>query len=225
MSQITKTWLNLFIAELRGKSNATVNRYVSLIRASLRWGVRQGYLKENPLRDFSRLRETRPFRSPEITQEDLKKLFSIPDQKFKLFLQILYWTLARKREILSLTWEDIDLKRRTITFRQTKRGVPKVVPVCDSLHSVLEKASPKEGRLFSWKSDYVTRKFQRLRDRLSLSIRGIHEFRHARASELLRKGANPRGVQELLGHKSSKTTMEIYARISLDGLRETVSKL
>jgi len=224
MSGITKTLLNQFIAELKGKSNATINRHISLIRASLRWGVRQGYLKENSLKDFSRLTEIHLPKTAEITTEDLDKLLSIKDEKFKLFLQIVYYTLARKREVLQLTWEDIDLKRRVVTYRHTKTKIPRVIPMCDKLVRVVTtfKDSPGKKKIFNWETEYVSRKFQRLRKRLDLKIEGIHRFRHARASELLRKGANIRDIQTMLGHKTPQTTLKIYAQSYLGGLRETV---
>ncbi len=224
IGEISKSTLNRFLSSLQG-SNATLNRYISLIHASLRWGVRQGYLKDDPLRGFSRLSEPRPTRPAQINSEDLEKLFSIPDRKFRLFLQLIYYTVARKGEVLALTWEDIDLKKRLIYFRQTKTKIPRTIPICEDLYNLLQPLSPKRGKLFVWQRDYVSRKFQRLRKKLNLKIAGIHQFRHARASELLQKGANPKAVQALLGHKTSKTTMDIYAQISLDGLKEIVSKL
>lgn len=222
MSGITKILLNRFIAELKGKSNSTINRHTSLIRASLHWGVRQGYLKENPLKDFSRLTEVHLPRTAEITMEDLDKLLSIKDERFKLFLQIVYYTLARKSEVLQLTWENIDLEKRVVHFRQTKTKIPRVIPICNILFSILREMTPKTGKLFIWETGYVSRKFQRLRKRLDLKIDGIHRFRHARASELLRKGANIRDIQTMLGHKTPQTTLKIYAQSYLEGLRETV---
>jgi len=226
LHRITKSLVNQFIGEFNC-SNSTINRHISLIRASLRRGVRQGYLKENPLKDFSRLKENRPFKPAEIHPEDMRKLLSVSDPKFQLFIRIVYFTLARKSEVLNLIWEDVNLKNRTILFRQTKTKVPRVIPIADELYNAFlshrEARHDTNQRLFDWKVEYVTRKFQRLRDRLDLKIDGIHKFRHARASELLRQGANPRDIQEMLGHKSSKTTMEIYARSSLLGLRKTVN--
>lgn len=223
MSDISKPLLNEFVGELK-ISNATINRYISLIHASLRWGMDQGYFLNDPIPKYRRLKESRPMRPAEIAEQDLRRLLWASDEKFALFIQIVYWTLARKSEILALNWEDVDLRNMVIQFKHTKTDKPRTIPISPSLAEALEKYKA-EGKVFSWAVDYVSRKFQRLRDKLDLKIGGIHQFRHARASELLRKGANPRAVQELLGHKTSQTTMEIYAQVSLDGLRETVTKL
>lgn len=58
-AKISKQLMHKFISELDEEiSNATINRYVVFVRASLNWGVRMGYLRENPLLDFPRLPET-----------------------------------------------------------------------------------------------------------------------------------------------------------------------
>jgi site-specific recombinase XerD len=227
LNRVSKLLLNQYVSGLQDRKNSSINRHISLIRASLRWAIRQGYLSENPLRDFSRLKESHQHTRPsEVDPEDMRKLLSVSDEKFRLFIQILYWTLARKSEILSLTWQDIDIKNRVFTIRETKVGRSRTIPISDNLLSVLSSYKrDKEVHIFNWESNYVTRKFQRLRDRLNLKIQGIHQFRHARASELLRAGANPRAVQELLGHKTSQTTMEKYARVSLDGIREALKSV
>jgi integrase len=227
LSDISKGILNEFIqAELQQMSNATINKYVSIIRASLRWAVSQGYLRENPLRDVPRLAEKRPRRAASFHHGDLKRLFSINDEIFVAYLKVVYYTLMRLSEALNLRWDDVDLRRRLITIPETKSRRPRSVPISDKLLRVL-KSLPKRGdRLFpGWQGHSVTTKFRRLRKKLNLRIDGIHHFRHLCASELLRKGANPRDVQELLGHTTSKTTMEIYALVSAESLRETVAKL
>jgi len=62
-AEISKLVLNQFIATLPEEmSNAAINRYVCLIRASLKWGVCIGYLNENPLLDFPRLPEPSRYR-------------------------------------------------------------------------------------------------------------------------------------------------------------------
>jgi len=47
---------------------------------------------------------------------------------------------------------------------------------------------------------------------------GAHQFRHALATQLLRHGASPTEIGELLGHRRPQTT-EIYAKVDQDALR------
>lgn len=49
-----------------------------------------------------------------------------------------------------------------------------------------------------------------------------HKLRHSFASELLRKGVNPRTVQELMRHSSIDTLFKHYAHVLRSDLAEAV---
>ena len=44
----------------------------------------------------------------------------------------------------------------------------------------------------------------------------LHDSRHTMASLMLKAGTNPKIVQERLGHKSIKQTMDRYSHLSFD---------
>ncbi len=49
----------------------------------------------------------------------------------------------------------------------------------------------------------------------------LHGFRHTHASLLFESGASIKEVQERLGHKDVKTTMNIYTHVTPEKVRET----
>lgn len=53
----------------------------------------------------------------------------------------------------------------------------------------------------------------------------FHDLRHTFASLLLEAGESPKVIQELLGHSSITTTMDIYAHITKKGKIKAVNKL
>jgi site-specific recombinase XerD len=48
---------------------------------------------------------------------------------------------------------------------------------------------------------------------------GAHQFRHALAIGMLRRGASLAEIGEVLGHRNPQTTT-IYAKVDLDALRK-----
>jgi len=223
ISQITlQIFRDFSEQELRALTNATQNRYASIIRASFNWGIREGYLKKNPLQNVIRLKEVRRLRSASFRFGDLKKLLSIEDKIFVAYLKLTYYTLMRRSEALNLKWSDVDFKKRTIQIQKTKSGHPRTIPINDKLLPILKGLSGGGDYLFRWTENQVTKKFQRLRKGLDLQIDGIHHLRHLRASELIRKGANLKAVQRLLGHSDSRMTIGTYVHVNLDDLRKAV---
>lgn len=49
----------------------------------------------------------------------------------------------------------------------------------------------------------------------------LHDFRHTNASLLFESGANIKEVQERLGYKDVKTTMNIYVHVKPEKVKET----
>lgn len=53
----------------------------------------------------------------------------------------------------------------------------------------------------------------------------FHDLRHTFATLLLEEGESPKVIQELLGHSTITTTMDIYTHVSKKGKKRAVSKL
>ena len=59
----------------------------------------------------------------------------------------------------------------------------------------------------------LTRKLQRILERVALPHIRFHDLRHTCATLLLSKGVHPKFVQELLGHATISITLDTYSHV------------
>jgi len=74
-----------------------------------------------------------------LTQEQFQRLLEYSSRHLKGILGTGYYTGMREGEILSLTWDKVDLKNRLIRLEatDTKDKEPRNIPICDELYEIL----------------------------------------------------------------------------------------
>lgn len=166
-----------------------------------------------------------------LSQREVQAILSsFTNSKHKTIFYLIYSGGLRISEVTSLKLSDIDSKRRIIRIRESKGANDREVPLSQKALEQLRfyyKEYKPSAYLFEGQfgGQYSTRSIQTL-FRKALKTCGIkkkatvHTLRHSYATHLLENGTDLRIIQELLGHKSSKTT-EIYTHVS----RQTKQKI
>lgn len=156
-------------------------------------------------------------------------------------IQIAVETAMRRSEIVELRWEHIDLKRRVAHLPDTKNGAARDVPLSSravqSLQALHDGASSKpvatgkaaalQGRVFSIRSDAVTRAFERAvararkiyletceasgqtPDEKYLTDLRFHDLRHEATSRLA-EIFPMHELTKITGHKDPRMLMRYY---------------
>jgi len=142
--------------------------------------------------------------------------------------------LRREIEILKgvphlLTWGNVDLKRRIVSFRKTKSGKVRHVPINPDLYAVLmhlEPAADPTVPVFppEWNTARVAVAFQRVAQRAGLKGFRFHDLRHDFCSWLTMRGVPMRAVQQLAGHSDMRMTQR-YSHLAEQVLVEAVQAL
>lgn len=99
-----------------GLSPATIRRIHATVTGALNYAVQLNLIPFNPARDLKLPKTTRPEKRRWSLSQLEKFLIAIKDHPYRPFILTLAFTGARFGEAAALTWDDVDLETRTITF-------------------------------------------------------------------------------------------------------------
>lgn len=169
-----------------------------------------------------------------LSKEEVKAILgSLNNIKHKAMLSLIYSCGLRCGELIHLQISDIDSKRGLIIIRQAKGKKDRIVPLSEKIVQLLRDYYQihKPARyVFEGQEEGRTYDERSLQQVLKQAIRKaginkpvtLHWLRHSYATHLLENGTDLRYIQEILGHKSSKTA-EIYTHVSNKMIQRIVS--
>ncbi len=176
----------------------------------------------------------KPFKTPTVLarKEVLNMIDSTKNLKHKCILVALYSGGLRVGELINLKIEEIDSKRMLITIIQGKGAKDRLVPLSVNflilLREYYRQYQPvkylfegQKGNQYSATSVNQVVKKAAKKAGISKNI-SSHTLRHCYATHLLENGTDIRVIQELLGHRSIKTTM-IYTHVAKKNLLNVTS--
>jgi integrase/recombinase XerD len=226
----------------KGRSDASIARFMSSVRVFFRFAMSDGLTKHDPT---SHLESRKAWQSlPRfLTQEEVDKLLKQPDLntdigvRDRTMLEVLYATGLRVSELVSLKVPDIELEPGLLNCLG-KGSKQRRIPLGQSAINYLRNYFAVRQRLMKAKrSDTlfiepgakpVTRQkfwkiIKRYGELAALGHVTPHMLRHTFATSLLENGADLRSVQMMLGHSDISTT-QIYTHVTSDHLQSTYRK-
>lgn len=134
---------------------------------------------------------------------------------------------ARYSEIAELTWQQVDLKNKTILLKRSKTNNEAVLYMSNRVYQVLKSRNDKKVHhkwIFTDKSGNNPRKHSTIAIRRAILNAGIedfrvHDFRHTCASRLVQNGMTVQETAHILGHSNIATTMR-YAHLEKNQVAE-----
>lgn len=222
-------FVNSFIIKL-GFSSSYQNQMISAIKTYYEVsgnGKVIPQIMERPRRGRSL---PKVFSKDEIT----RILGSARNSKHRLLLWIIYSCGLRRSEVTNIKLTDLDRDRGILHIREGKGRIDRIVPVSGKVWVKLDEYvsgyqpsvylfEGQGGGRYSVESVYNVFK-QALRKAGINKEVGVHSLRHSYATHLHESGLDIRYIQELLGHRSSKTT-EIYTHVSRRNLIQVRSPI
>jgi integrase len=205
--------------------NNTANTVLMTLSSAFTYFVERGWLDVNPCRGIKQLpSDPRVFPWLESPEAITRLLAELP-WKWQSLCAFIVGTGCRLDEALRLTWDDVDLEHRLVTFRKTKAGKPRRVPIFDSVLPVLKQMKLQRGKeTLLWPGPKgklaqpsVRKPFKAAVERAGLpeELR-IHDLRHTFASLFLADGGDIFKLSRILGHHSVLVTERTYAHLKKD---------
>ncbi|OCL26613.1 integrase [Orenia metallireducens] len=217
----------LFLLNERKLSHSFVNQAVS----ALKFLFAKVLKKDNITIGIPRPRKEKKLPQVLSEKEVVRILESLDNQKHKTILYLVYSAGLRVGEVVKLKCEDIDSDRMLIRVRQGKGRKDRYTTLSylalDVIRDYYKVYNPKKWLFSGAKPDthLTKRTVQKIFKKACSKAKikkdvSVHDLRHSFATHLLERGTDLRYIQELLGHKSSRTT-EVYTHVS----KKSISKI
>jgi integrase len=235
------------LAEIAKASGpAASNRVRTSLSAFFSWAAREGYVESNPVAYTNKAIENGA-RERVLTDDELAAIWRASgDGQYGAIVKLLMLSGARRDEIASLCWSEVDLDAATITLlpARTKNRREHVIPTSKQMvdilgaqpHRVQSDGSPRDlvfGHGQMGYQDWSGSKID-LDTRITAARKGrafdwtLHDFRRSLSTALHERfGVTPHVVEATLGHAGGHKggVAGIYNRASyLDERRRALQR-
>jgi len=208
---------------LRGVSNNTVRLELAFISVVFEQCAKEwGYKVSNPVKQIRIPKPGKP-RQRRLRPGEEEALLAACAASNATYLHSLVVlaieTGMRFGELVSITWDDVDLKARTIHLPDTKNGHPRTVPLSTRALATLKSLSSSDGvKVFVQHRGTIRAAFGAALERSGVgSDLRFHDLRHEAVTRLFEKGLNPIEVGMISGHRSI-SMLQRYTHLSPEGL-------
>lgn len=226
-------WAGRIAAE--GLTGQSINYYVGMIRAALRWAHDNGHVRKNALANWCEVRKNEPRYRRDFRPEEVELLFRTEkDPEWRLRWLIYFNTGLRLSAGLEVCWEWVVWEERILRLplehNKSRRAleIPLSAILFDALAARRAELGEARGKIFSAvPSDSIRPRLLKLCREAGIDPKGIcvHSIRHTVATMIYEgTGKNLKAVQEILGHSNPATTMR-YLHVTGEDKRRAIDSL
>lgn len=216
---------------MRGRSKATVNRYLAAIRRAYNILLADGGINTTPMKSV-RLYNENNHRYRYLSKNEWERLKEYLPEHILNIVKIALLTGLRKSNVLQLRWEQINLELGFIEIAKQDNKSGKLIrkPITDALRTIfIELGVKQKGYLFV--NPKTNKPYSDIRKSFTTALKkaGIedfkfHDLRRTVGTWLLNSGVDIRTLQSLLDHSDVKTT-ERYLAITSENNFNALKKI
>jgi integrase len=206
------------------------NRILALISSVFGWAISAGLWENNPAIGIRRNKERS--RDRFIQSDELPRFFQAlseePNETIRDYILISLLTGARRSNVCSMRWQDINFERAEWRIEATKNDTPQTVTLSPEAIEVLQNRKSDDSEFVfpgTGKSGHLQeprKGWERILKCAGIKDLRLHDLRRTLGSWQAKTGASLAIIGKSLNHKNQNTTA-IYARLDLDPIRDSVN--
>ncbi len=230
----------------QGIAPATVDQDIGKVKAMIYKAFDNAMVSGETLRVFKKVKKTlkkgSDVRDRILSPTEFETLLKHAKGHTKGIIAMGYYTGMRRGEILSLTWDKVNLKSRFIDLEpeDTKDREARNIPICDELYKMLYdmpnriQASGKDNHVFLFRGKPVADIRRGLKDSCKKAgikygrfVKGgfiFHDLRHTFNTNMRKAGVSEGVIMKITGH-STREMFDRYDTIDKDDTQKAVKQL
>lgn len=232
-------------------SGSSIRSILTVLKSALNQAVLDNHLLKNPCQNVTvKKNEAEDVRA--LTKEEQKKIESVSLKETDCSAVMLaLYTGMRIGEISGLKWSDIDFENNRIAVNRTlyrttmvdkerktqvvidspkTKSSKRVIPIATNLKGYLleKQARSASEYVIACRGRYaeprlINYRFKKILADAGLSHIHFHMLRHTFATRCIEQGVDIVTISKLLGHSSTKMTLDVYADSMWENRMEAIS--
>ena len=210
---------------------STVNRELTCLKAMFNRLIRDRKIDFNPAQYVKKFNEESLQRDLILSSEEYERFLAAASADTREIIEVAFRTAMRRKELLGLTWEQVDLKGGYINLaaKDTKTNHKRVIPLDNRVMQILK------GRIRRIGCPYVFHKngkklgsiktaFNAACRRAEIEDFRLHDVRHMAITRLVKAKLPESAIMLISGHRTRKV-FDRYVNLKPDDVKGMLSAL